>query len=170
MENPIKMDDLGVPLFSETSSCIWKVTTLGARPIFHWTMIIGGHGSLGRFFQPPWFDLTNALVKLANYHLLQQSSSTQWMKCVGWNTFDVTHGGLVYWYEMDMIFREISESLKNTIVFLLGSQHIIPGILGRCFWGVPHNAPEKIRANMHHRKWSFDGLFLETNHTPLKLR
>ena len=23
MENPIKMDDLGVPLFSETSACLW---------------------------------------------------------------------------------------------------------------------------------------------------
>ena len=32
MENPIKMDDLGVPLFSETSNIGKNVNTVGQNP------------------------------------------------------------------------------------------------------------------------------------------
>ena len=34
MENLIKLDDLGVPLFSETSTCLQKLSTLPKQKLF----------------------------------------------------------------------------------------------------------------------------------------
>ena len=48
LETPIKMDDLGVPLFSETSMCIKKTTTVTTTHILH-----GIHRFIWLWHSPP---------------------------------------------------------------------------------------------------------------------
>ena len=87
MENPIKMDDLGVPLFLETSN--WKLndfieSSTEARG-FHDFSIPSHHG-LHRFSQQPKFlcidcQRANLCVLSAFFHTFQ-GESLKWKKLI----------------------------------------------------------------------------------------